>query len=314
MKLAYEKPVIRYWSVKTLNNIEARMSGGVGSTIIITTVTKFINTLKNNYGFNSTNAGYIADLYNKLFETYSASEASIKLFRIIASTTYGTSTSLYDEAEWLLVGGFTAEDGVTELRPLGYSEDFINKLYGYNGYTSYIISQHLNPGNNPDFAHMAATIATILTTGLDWFLDLAVAVFNGIASVDDNGGYIGDVCGTNFASPSMNGADYKADLDAVNIAVILQNSLASPLALLNIYYSDLNIISRADTFISNVTWEKINQQYDIYCGYWLYRYFGDNIAYVSEEDREAMLRPHLEVFDTFIRNLESHNNDYDSTL
>lgn len=78
--------------------------------------------------------------------------------------------------------------------------------------------------------------------------------------------------------------------------------------------SDLNIISRADTFISNVTWEKINQQYDIYCGYWLYRYFGDNIAYVSEEDREAMLRPHLEVFDTFIRNLESHNNDYDSTL
>lgn len=74
---------------------------------------------------------------------------------------------------------------------------------------------------------MCATTSALLVD--DGFADLGdlAGLFNGIFDGDKNAGYIGDIFGTNGAAPSMENADYKADLDAVNLAARIQNGESS---------------------------------------------------------------------------------------
>ncbi len=48
--------------------------------------------------------------------------------------------------------------------------------------------------------------------GNDWNITNLSGIFNGVYSGVANAGFIGDVCGTNYAKPSLKADDYRADL------------------------------------------------------------------------------------------------------
>ncbi len=116
-----------------------------------------------------------------------------------------------------------------------------------------IYQKNLLYKNKTDFAHMAATTATILNKNPEKNLGNLAGIYNGIFSVDGNAGYVGDVYGTNGVTPSMGNADYKADLDAVNIAYRIQNGTSLDVSILE-YYREINgeKTNRAGEFLINM--------------------------------------------------------------
>lgn len=107
--------------------------------------------------------------------------------------------------------------------------------------------------NKGDFSHMAATTATILNDYPDKQLGDLAGVYNGIFDVDKNAGYVGDVYGTNGNGPSIGNADYKADLDAVNLAARIKNG-ENAVKVLSEYYEELENgkTNRAKEFVINI--------------------------------------------------------------
>lgn len=77
--------------------------------------------------------------------------------------------------------------------------------------------------NTPDFTHICATTSALLVDDNLSEVGNIAGLYNGIYDGDKNAGYVGDIFGTNGAAPSMGNADYKSDLDAVNVAARIQN-------------------------------------------------------------------------------------------
>lgn len=123
--------------------------------------------------------------------------------------------------------------------PMKIKTEIYNNIYSYS--------------NKTDFAHMAATTATILNKSPEKNLGNLAGIYNGIFSVDGNAGYVGDVYGTNGAKPSMGNEDYKADLDAVNIAYRIQKGISLDVSILE-YYREINgeKTNRAREFLINI--------------------------------------------------------------
>lgn len=165
---------------------------------------------------------------------------------------------------------------------------------------------------------MAATTATILNKNLLKSVGNGAGVFNGVFSVNGNAGYIGDVCGTNGALPSISNSDYKADLDAVNLSNrINKNADKSLPQIVDEYYRNVNAgvsgISRADEFLNNISIEKIKNEREAFDAYARQKYLSIGMGrYITDKnsDEWKKYKEYTSTFDTFIKNLEDGNNDW----
>lgn len=124
--------------------------------------------------------------------------------------------------------------------------------------------------------------------------------YNGIYDLEANCGYIGNICGTNGAKPSMNKGDYAADLDAVNLyQCYTVNKDKSIYKIFIDYYQGLmqNRINRANMFLENISMEKITKHRNKYIKFLLnnknFEYGVDNIDYINR----------MNYFDNFVSHL-----------
>jgi len=116
------------------------------------------------------------------------------------------------------------------------SNDDLNELYNKLAEFS----------NKPDFAHMMMTSATELSNAPSFLASIG-ARGNAVKA----SGWLGDVSTIAFdREPSMGNDDYKADLDAVNIARRIRHAKASFDDTLRQYYNELDsdVTNRAQEF------------------------------------------------------------------
>lgn len=181
------------------------------------------------------------------------------------------------------------------------------------------------PAQKPktDFAHLCTTAATILKEDgpVDWLAALYATQYNGVASIDAQAGYIGDAMGTNGAAPSMGPADYKADLDAVNLTQRLKQSNKGLPSILEEYYTGIEDgrINRADEFVRNTGWETLEQQREAFIAHAALQIQMENPARFNEadpfgfeqaqKDALAAAKEQASLYDTFLQNLKEGNNE-----
>lgn len=103
-----------------------------------------------------------------------------------------------------------------------------------------------------DFVHMCATMATILNDSKMKEIGNFAGVYNLVFDVDKNAGYAGDVYGTNGAGPSIGNEDYRADLDAVNIANRISEKKTWLMAFSEYYLELQEDTNRATEFLENM--------------------------------------------------------------
>lgn len=161
-------------------------------------------------------------------------------------------------------------------------------------------------GNRSDFAHMCATIATYYTKSpFEDTADELLGILYPVSGLDVNSGYIGDVAGTNGASPSMGNDDYRADLDAVNIYSKLQVGKDIN-KVFNDYYKNIETVSdyRVNEFIKNIGngsyeegWLLLQKQYT---------------QFTNSETYKNMDVSDKKVFAEFLMNLMNKNSELKS--
>lgn len=198
------------------------------------------------YALDKETADLLARVYRNLRNSYipkvESNQGSNQLFfALIAGTVYGDG-SMLNKVGWKFTADIPWSDKKRMLMDYGglTEREYNNLKKGLN-------EQHKNCSEKgtPDLVHQFATSATIMnqgalkdsagilagiiyspgsgalsigTTGLG-----AVRNFNppppfgAFFNADNHAGWMGDVRGTNGAKPSMDAADYKSDIDAVNI-------------------------------------------------------------------------------------------------
>lgn len=189
--------------------------------------------------------------------------------------------------------------------------------------TQHIESNQKSDRSQNDFAHLCATAATILKEDgpVDQLAALYAAQYNGVISIDAQAGYVGDAMGTNGAAPSMGPADYKADLDAVNLARRLQQSDTGLPSILGEYYTGIEggHVNRADEFVQNIGWETLEQQRETFIAHTALQIQMENPARFNEADplgfeqaqKEALsaAKEQASLYDAFLQNLKEGNNE-----
>lgn len=294
----------------------------------------FIKAMSSAFGYDEEMAKLLGAIYYKL-QKKCPSSASQMLFAYMASASYnnasligivmgedsGTIKDVGIGGVWNAIAGIRLDDEVKKsIVSLGFKEKEINNLFAQ------IRDQHnsLNDDNSSycaktDFTHFCATVATILSTKNEKYIgDFASAFFNGIASADDNAGYIGDLCGTDGTDPSINDGDYKADLDAVNIASLLQKDPdVSLLTVLADYFNGLRTkeINRAQEFEKNVGIENLKNQRNAYA---LQLEQKDTVLnfregpflFFDDAKKDSMRESRIALFDKFIECIEQGKEEW----
>ena len=111
------------------------------------------------------------------------------------------------------------------------------------------MNQYNSMSGHGDFAHQMITMATILSES-GWAVNLYTG---GEEMTDHNSGWYGDVT----LNGQLGNDDYCADLDAVNIAAMIEDG-QSYIDAMNQYYSEVGTeYTRAEKFVENIPLEKI---------------------------------------------------------
>ncbi len=168
-----------------------------------------------------------------------------------------------------------------------------------------------------DFAHQAATMATIQNT-----MPFRMSNLNGLLLhgrfdahrfTNELSGWRGDTTIQAEANPSLGKDDYKADLDADNIINIYKNSSKSYLTVANQYYRDIESgkINRADEFVKNNGIEYIKREILVASKDMSTDYLPRKSRYELEEKSITMeeLKKINPIGYNFIRSLEEHQNE-----
>lgn len=102
----------------------------------------------------------------------------------------------------------------------------------------------------------------------------------------------------------MNDGDYKSDLDAVNLATLLQsNPSASPLTVMADYYSGINSghINRAHEFKKNIGMETLDAQRN---AYYQALWHKNSSPMLSDFEIKTVVEEQIVIFDKFIEHIE----------
>lgn len=235
----------------------------------------FCRVIVDAFGITQENAKLLAAIYYKLINENQ--ETANQVFcAMIASACYydcsfedfkkepnvPTAKKLLQEVAWGSVARLEyAKTAIDDICALGFRREDVETLFGE------ITEQHneLAYAGKTDFAHLCATMATILNNDrvIKPLGEPLAEGTTGVASTDANAGYIGDVCGTAGAEPSMNSGDYKADLDAVNLSArVKKSSNISFLKIVGTYYDDMasGSVNRAEEFETNISMETLRNQ------------------------------------------------------
>lgn len=207
----------------------------------------FVKMQKEQYGFDDETAAIMWDVYRKLYETYpDKSQQAIDWMwlRFMGSASYG------DRTDWNMTSGGAPLDP----KDIGLSNADYEKLMRAIG------DQHASAGNKKiaDFAHQCITVATEydVRSGHHSAVDLGFS--GGAEERAQYAGWMGDSVLTTERNsngrPSLGPGDYKADLDANNIATAAFGGNGSPYqAAARQYYIDLQdgTYTRANKFLNN---------------------------------------------------------------
>lgn len=296
----------------------------------------FVTSMQAEFGFDAYTAGLMWKVYEHLVQEDEERRSALvqrwgegwtrATFRPVANRRFFAimASSVYNGPKWNLILGYDFDfqypSGV--LPGLSAKEsDFLAKQ---------IRNQHVEISSTGatqtirnDFAHLCATAATILKEDgpVDQLAALYAAQYNGVISIDAQAGYVGDAMGTNGATPSMGPADYKADLDAVNLARRLQQSNKPLPSILGEYYSEIETGkgNRAEEFVENIGWETLEQQRETFIAHTALQIQMENPARFNEadplefeqaqKDALAAAKEQASLYDAFLQNLKEGNNE-----
>lgn len=302
----------------------------------IQSVTKpFCDAIVNAFGFTEKSANLLVKIYLKLRED-DPETANQKFFAYMASASYndislidlfkkfngGTIKKFGMGQAWNAVGEVNLDETVVnDLISLGFGSEMINSLFKELRDQHDSLDDATTPYyRKPDFTHLCATAATILSESV-WKTVGSVTAggFNSVFSTDDNTGYIGDVCGTDGTEPSMNDGDYKADLDAVNVTTRLQKNdkTSSLLTVIADYYNgiDSGEINRACEFKDNVGLSTLRVQRADYYSLLAQKLLSFNQKdgiFLSSDNLESQdeLKATISVFDSFIEHIAQEKREW----
>ena len=225
--------------------------------IPITKKEKFIQTIRQQYGFSRTESEILLNLYQKLEKEYGSKKANIEFFKIVASYSYGDKSY----GAWQVVGGLYSPNGVnginvginyrmkSVLRKYGLKDDEIDTIQkaiqNQHNFTNLKkiqetdseaeLTQKLDAGASKAYgkdvryadldANQKSRVRELLsqfggTTDYSHMAATISAHYTGnhfIENEDDLAGWQGDVAGTMGLPPSLGNDDYRSDLDAVNV-------------------------------------------------------------------------------------------------
>lgn len=291
----------------------------------------FVESMQREFGFDAYTAGLMWKVYEHLVQEDEERRSALAQrwgegwthanFRPVANRRFFAimASAYYGELKWSLITGLDEPTLMSSL--LGdEAPDLVSAITRQHEQSSAPTSQ---PTTQNDFAHLCATAATILKEDgpVDWLAALYATQYNGVASIDAQAGYIGDAMGTNGAAPSMGPADYKADLDAVNLTQRLKQSNKGLPSILEEYYTGIEDgrINRADEFVRNTGWETLEQQREAFIAHAALQIQMENPARFNEadpfgfeqaqKDALAAAKEQASLYDTFLQNLKEGNNE-----
>ena len=254
------------------------MSGSVtptSSTQGLTEYGRFMANMNEVFGFDAYTSSLMYELYVGIQENY-GDVANYKFLSAMASC-------IYEGIQWeVTVGVLDGKENTIEFMvDNGLTEDEAGKLYqeiryqyrlsGYTG--SYENLKEKYKANHKeyearffmyygksDFAHMCATLSTYLypRSEVNKMVSNYAGEFSGVATdIEKAAGYMGDIYGKktigNDEKTSLGQDDYKADLDAVNLAQRLKYN-DDLLGVMYEYYNGIEkgSINRAREFLNNI--------------------------------------------------------------
>lgn len=243
----------------------------------------FGDMMAETFGLSQESGDLLGKIY-LLLKNHNPGGANQEFFALIASVSYYDDSlgNLFDEEKefslkdyifgllWNAVGDIkNDEQREKRLASLGITSEEINTLYNdLNNQHNHLEDSSQPFFGKPDLTHLSATVATILTDKNDKDIGgLIASSQSGTVSMDASAGYIGDLCIADNGEPSMNDGDYKSDLDAVNIAALInEKPNASALSIIGDYYNGIESgdINRVQLFKDNVGLETLKSQRNAY--------------------------------------------------
>ncbi len=296
----------------------------------------FVTSMQTEFGFDAYTAGLMWKVYEHLVQEDEERRSALvqrwgegwtrATFRPVANRRFFAimASAYYGGLKWSLITGLDEPTFTRQKALCGLSEDETSDLMdAISGKHVQSDASGSRSKAQNDFAHLCATAATILKEdgSVDQLAALYAAQYNGIVSIDAQAGYVGDAMGTNGAAPSMGPADYKADLDAVNLARRLQQSDTGLPSILGEYYTGIEggHINRADEFVQNIGWETLEQQRETFIAHTALQIQMENPARFNEadplgfeqaqKDALAAAKEQASLYDTFLQNLKEGNNE-----
>ncbi|WP_088825629.1 T7SS effector LXG polymorphic toxin [Listeria goaensis] len=307
---------------------------------------EFLLTMQAQFGFSEEESEIMYKVYESLRSQSINEEETFKLFFAYMGSFFYGDTEKYGVEAWGIVSGtLNNEELKKKLLALGINEEEFSTLEkaiinqhnacAWNSPANYveaifdldydalspedkarynkIYNQYKNTG---DFAHMSVTLAAQLhSDSLKWGASAYSGFENGVFSAEDNAGYAGDIFGVFGADPSMSNDDYKADLDAVNLAFTMKNNPTDGLEIINTYYADINSgeRNRSIEFLSNIGNGSVEEGHKI-----LENQFKDHtMNYVQTDlpftyllEGEEGLEKHFSISLQFMLNLRNENNEW----
>lgn len=298
----------------------------------------FVESMQREFGFDAYTAGLMWKVYEHLVQEDEERRSALAQrwgegwthanFQPVANRRFFAimASSSYESMKWEIIaevpGPLDRLPSYTKHIDFGLTRNELAFLKNSID-TQHIESNLKSNRSKGDFAHLCATAATILKEDgpVDWLAALYATQYNGVASIDAQAGYIGDAMGTNGASPSMGPADYKADLDAVNLARRLQQSDEGLPSILGEYYTGIEDgrINRADEFVRNTGWGTLEQQREAFIAHAALQIQMENPSRFNEadplgfeqaqKDALAAAKEQASLYDTFLQNLKEGNNE-----
>lgn len=318
----------------------------------------FVNNLMNQYGFNEETARLILKLKKKIDEKYpdkTQQERDYLLNRALGAPIYDgfnwdqtagdlegdspqefyKNMGLTDAEAQLLYyeikkqNDFSALDPGDTVNPAADKARYAERLKLYksthdtSGMSEAEIEaaflqdwkdQNERYADKTDFAHQSITTATHLNDS--W--GLPRIWYGGKKNVEEVSGWRGDATTDAEAKPSMGNADYKADLDAVNITTIMRERNISYVEASNYYYNHLednpnpntSQQTRAELFLQSTDMEHVKDElYAMVPDKTVPASNRDGYRFVSrtEEEKRAYLKEHYPDSYNFLRSLEERD-------
>jgi len=275
-----------------------------------------IQTLQDVYGFSKETACDIQELIILMKianmapnKGLSEKELAIKLMILFASPSYG-ETDL-ENFQWDHTTGeniFSRTEFIDKLKKLGFSYNKAINLY------EEIRKQHVNVGKESneiygktDFAHMMVTGATELSNNPQLLANIAAR-----GKTVKSAGWLGDASTIGLGmQANLGNDDYKADLDAVNIARRIAQGSGSFEDTLRGYYKDLDngVTNRAKEFQTHYKLKDIISEINEvdFSGERNVRSVGVISFVIYDNSQKRTLNP---VAKKFVNSLEKNSNEY----